>query len=497
MIRELFVPQVLGDYQVIAQRVVTFEIAKTHIRVCVVYLTKTKKIVEQLFTRDITVGLDEIHSDVVIDVLKDIIKSIKNYHRAQVVLSSSLVVMKELTIPFLDEYKIKMVVPFEIESVLPFPLSDALVDSVITQQNVPEKSSTIMAVAIRNSVIDEYLQIFAQAGIIVDKVTLDLFELFSLYTMIPVYKKVIEPLIFVHIQPFSTRVVFVRQGILCGVRLIHQPIMAKELFVREIMITLEKFSKQVTGDESKRVILVSDQDQAFVDQLALMLGITLEVFDMASIRTIPDVVCSESVALHSTMMLMSLGASCNGLLTRDFTLERTNKREYNMVSAQLITGLFSLVLLLGAFAAYHITSVLIFNNEIEESENQVRDVIKKDLLIKGEKLSLDDLKERARVQVAKKANIWFSLSPQSRSSLLGYLYELSSQINKDELGLDLQKVSINETQHTMILEGRVKDFDSLRKLEGALSSSPLFKSVSKLQELDFMATITLNKRYQE
>ena len=54
-----------------------------------------------------------------------------------------------------------MVVNFEVEPLLPFATDDAVIDFIITKQNVAEKSSELLVTAVQKQYITQHLQLFA------------------------------------------------------------------------------------------------------------------------------------------------------------------------------------------------------------------------------------------------------------------------------------------------------------------------------------------------
>ena len=68
--------------------------------------------------------------------------------------------------------------------------------------------------------------------------------------------------------------------------------------------------------------------------------------------------------------------------------------------------------------------------------------------------------------------MWFAFSARARSSFLKYLLELFSKVDKVNLGLDLEKITITEKE--MALTGQVKDWEPLNIFVRELGQSKLF-----------------------
>ena len=76
-----------------------------------------------------------------------------------------------------------------------------------------------------------------------------------------------------------------------------------------------------------------------------------------------------------------------------------------------------------------------------------------------------------------------------------YLLELTSRINKQELGFIPEQITIADGRGgSIILRARVRDFEALKKLEQALRESKLFTFVEGQASPDFTMKILVGKR---
>ena len=85
-------------------------------------------------------------------------------------------------------------------------------------------------------------------------------------------------------------------------------------------------------------------------------------------------------------------------------------------------------------------------------------------------------------EITKEEDIWFSFSSQTRHSFLTYLYDLSTMIDRDTLGLDLKKMTFNKNGIT--LDGSVRSFDAVEELIKQLKNTNLFTQVPNLQKTE-------------
>jgi Tfp pilus assembly protein PilN len=107
---------------------------------------------------------------------------------------------------------------------------------------------------------------------------------------------------------------------------------------------------------------------------------------------------------------------------------------------------------------------------------------------------LETIKETAESELKKEEEIWYAFTRQARASFLEYLLELSSRINKSELGFIPEQLTIVDGQEGQItLKARVRDFEALKKLEQVLRESKLFSYVEGQTSPDFTMKILVGK----
>lgn len=75
-------------------------------------------------------------------------------------LPGHLFMVRAVSLPFTDRRKIRKTLPFEIEGLLPFPVDELLIDSV--QSVATEKGSRVMALAIPEKTVADYLNLFPE-----------------------------------------------------------------------------------------------------------------------------------------------------------------------------------------------------------------------------------------------------------------------------------------------------------------------------------------------
>ena len=175
MIRNVFIPEKIGTYYLFPKRIVGFDIGKTHVNATQLYLKGRTATIEKSIEVALEHGNSSSYNERVVAALTTIAQQLNAYDAIHTSLSSSLVVFKELKLPFIGRDKIAMVVDFEVEPLLPFALADALVDCIVTKENKEEKTSEVLVAATQKVHVDEHLQFFHDAGMSVNVVTVYLF----------------------------------------------------------------------------------------------------------------------------------------------------------------------------------------------------------------------------------------------------------------------------------------------------------------------------------
>ena len=162
MIRNLFLPQKIGDYYLFKKRVVSFTITQHAIHALCITLHAQTKILNNVLSEPIAYDQYETADLAIITAIKKILIKIGSYNELLIVMDSSYAVFKELTIPLLDEEKISQIIGFELENYLPFPTQNAVFDFIITSQNTEKQTSDIIAVALQKEKVDGLMLFFME-----------------------------------------------------------------------------------------------------------------------------------------------------------------------------------------------------------------------------------------------------------------------------------------------------------------------------------------------
>ncbi len=286
MIKEIFLPEMLGTRRILAQRIIGIACHDTHVTLALVHAKHGKNIVEQLKQQILTAGTEQDITDRTAQALKQIMSGIKSYDLIRACIPASVVVFKELQLQFSDPEKIRMVLDYEIETMLPFSINEAIVDFIITKKQSDQKTTQILAAAIRTQDLQNHLSIYENAGIDPSAITIDLFALYSLYQQIPEYRELPNASALVEFDAHTTRIALVQEGQLRLTRYIPRGLTTVlKLISDETLVSSEEILKKLTtsgirsfGDETltrivqKHFVLLLNEIQFTLNSFSLKLG---------------------------------------------------------------------------------------------------------------------------------------------------------------------------------------------------------------------------------
>ena len=109
MIKEIFLPLKIGHRRILSQRIIGLAIQENAVTLAYVYASGKKTTVERLLIQEIEDGPLDTLTTRSSAAVKKIMGHIKKYDQLRVSIPASLVLFKELEVPFLDQEKIRMV----------------------------------------------------------------------------------------------------------------------------------------------------------------------------------------------------------------------------------------------------------------------------------------------------------------------------------------------------------------------------------------------------
>lgn len=524
MIKNILLPEKIDSYYLFSKRIIGIEITKGFIFATVSYFQGKKIVIEQCFQITIEQDTKDVTARTV-QALKKLFEAAGHVSSIYTTISCSQVIFKTMKLPFEDYEKIERVINFEVEPLLPFAIHDAIVDFVITKTYPEEKSAEILVAAVQKEYIKQIVDIFAQANLKLDAICVDIIGLYGLYNMIPAYKDLTDGTVLMDIGSHMTKIAYILDGKLLFIRtlsfgvthiaklLAHHNATSKQdameallqygilqqentdqtkssndadPFISKIKFTLQSFTTQSSQQQIQRILLlgigasIKGMDQWMqqmlqtpcslfkAEQITKDPHVTLKNMSAIPVEnsistaiTIPNV-----ITLHSNMLAKEFEAADNRLLLKQL-----------LVAGTLVVTLFVSLFVFNFFQ----TSKLQKNVERSKKEAVATLV---EWFPEIEEGHLDDMIEAAKEEATKEERLWFSFDRSTKNSLLSFLLALT-QLDREGLGLIVDKISIDQDKGIMLLKAQVKDHDALAPLQNELKQSKLFTYVQPQENPNF------------
>lgn len=535
MIKNIFLPEQVHGYYLVPIHILGFDIGKTSVKAALVYCRR-KEIVIQRFFEEPIVSSSADYQERAVAAIKLILEQAGTYDKIISALPANQAIFKELKLPFVGIDTIKKVISYEVEPLLPFSLQDAVIDCIITKENKEENNSEILVAAVQNQYIAQHLALFEAAGVQPEKVTVDMFALYGLYSMIPAYAQLSGGVVLLEIEPQSTRMAYIYNGQMRFIRTLPKGLLEQarivaqqtglseqEAYASIIRYGLETDHDQTYAQASKQAFSSIFSDilftmQSFTNQTkpaqsiskillfgtsANIKGLAESVTDLSRVPTeifqINSLVhngfgISAKVSVPQTNMV-SLSTALPRTPTSAFNLRQ---KEFSVLDSrlflqQVIAAGLLLFLILGGLLGLGIWQIMSLKKEARQSEQEVVETLKEKVKkIPESTTGVDEALDEAKAAINQEEKIWSAFTGASRSRFLEYLLELTTRLDKQKLGLDLEKLTI--TGDTIVLKAQVRGYEELRMLEQELRSSKLFTSVESPQDPKFTMTIRLAKK---
>ncbi len=536
-IKEIFLPEKIKTSYLFAKTVVGIEINKTNIIATKTRLKGTSSTIELTIEEKIAENISE-DNDPTSTALASIFAKIDKYDEIHTVLPSSIVIFKELKLPFLDQEKISMVIGFEIEPLLPFSLRDGIIDFIITRQIPEEKSSEIMVTAVQKQHIIEHLTLFEAVGLKPTVITIDMISVYALYKHIPAYNQLDGGAVLIDINPYTTIITLIINGQLKIVRTLPKGIItiaktaAQELqktpheilehllrfgleatelanytasvqkaitaWWDSINFTLTSFSTQLLNRKPlTKIILLGEGSliKGIIPFIATKTGVACEQFNTHFLNEDKSLIIKNNSVI-TPINLISVSATLPLSITSNYNL---GKKEFSspdnsLLIKQLIVLILLTIILFTTLIINYSIQTKRLKKEIKASEYTALTALKS-TFTDLEETDLDDVINEAQEELKLQKETWFAFSGSSRMSFLECLLELTIKIDKKSLGFNLDQITIAEG--ILTLKAQVRDHDALTILIRELSQSKLFKEVEPVENTPFVMRIKLATKSEE
>ncbi len=534
MIKNMFLPERVRGYYLFSVRIIGFDIGKTSVKATLILCKGRETIVEKCFEAPIQSSSPADYSERASAAIKIILDQIPHYDRIVSSLSSAQAIFKELKLPFIGTETIKKVIAYEVEPLLPFALSDAVIDCMVTKEIPEENSSIVLVAAVQNQYIASHLALFEAAGVQPDQVVIDLFALYGLYSMIPAYAQQKGGIVLLETETQSTRMAYIYDGQLRFIRTLSKGLLdqarlvatdlnisesealehivrfgletdhdqnyanatkkAFSSFFNDILFTLQSFVSQAKPAQSIHKIIIFGAAAAIKGLPELITDLShikTELFSVNSLIHNGFGISAKSTIPQANMVSFATALPQSkiekfDLRQKEFALSRGKSFMKEFV---LACGLLALIL--GGLLFNTIWQTRRLKKEAYQSEQEIVETLKENIKNIPESAdTLDEALSAAQNRVKQEEQTWSSFSSSARTKFLQYLLELTDKINKDALGLDVEKLTI--TPDLITLKGQVPDYPQLRALEASLRESKILKPVT-VHTPKFNMLIHINK----
>lgn len=494
MIKDLlhiFIPEKFKDTILVSKRVLSIVIENEKV-IGTVTVQKGKNLfIDNIIIKTFT-GDKSQRNTLIVAALKEVAQKAGSYDKIVTTISSSLITFKELSLPFIDEEKIKLILPFEVDALLPFDASNAAIDFIITKRYSKEKRSDIIVAAIQKKYIQGLLDLFKEAQLEITTITTDIIALYQLFLRRKLFHKGSNA--FIEFKESGCNVLFFIDKQLKYIRTIKEPFVKdgeNEALWSKISFTLESFKTDTaTGESLKKILFFGPLSKDSITKAKDIFDASGQLFDAKRFFLEEKISYNQKISSLSSATL-GIAATLPLLDDQSFslTLDALNSSESSLVSKQLITGFLLLIFILGLLGGNTFYQINKLSNEVKASEKETLTNLRKGFPLLKKASSLSSSLSQAHQELKKQESIWSSLSQQTRQSFLFYLNALSIHLEREVLGLNLKKLSLNKNM--LLLEGSVRNFEAIEQFEQQLKKTDLFLSVPDLQSIEFKISLPL------
>ena len=494
MIKEIFLPEKISGRRLFSQRIVGITIQEKTLTGCQIYTTPTGTTLEAAHVEPIVQANAENIRANKIAALKRLMAHFPRYDQLNVSLPSSQVVFKELTVPFTDPEKIRMIIEYEVEPLLPFSINQAIIDFIITKKDVANHSSQILVAAIQEKDVQEAIDLYQAANADPSKITIDLFALYGLYLQTPEYKNITKGSVLIDVGSTTTRVALLLNGELKLIRTIprgidtittqvgadakipvdqvHQRLIdigiknsgdpdydhiVEKHFVgllNDIQFTLNSFSLKLNFYDEISLLLftgIGSHTKDFISFAHQTLQITCEHFDCEKLFKTKKLKNKIPRPISSWNQYAIALATAEIYSEHDeFTFRRKSfaQTHHPLVVKQLVTAGVLFVAIGFALVGWGYWQITTFSTLKESREKEMVISLKKifhSTSVSQRKTALKPLVNDAKREISKKRDIWQPFTQEDLQAL-EILYDLTLAIDKKNFIISVNKLNIHKDE---------------------------------------------------
>ncbi|HBR70534.1 TPA: hypothetical protein DIC20_03545 [Candidatus Dependentiae bacterium] len=523
MIKNIFLPERIGNHFIFSENYLGLEITKSTLIGTKINVSGTRATLLDFYHEPITKSENEENEQTLIKSLQNLLKAAGKSSQIKLTLPNNIAIFKELTLPFIDEEQIRQILPFKLEAHIPFPINTIAFDFVKTKVNQEKKESTILVGIVQKKNLESYLIPLKKTPVLLSSVTIDLFSLYGLYRVHPEYSRLNESVGIIDIGFQSSTIAYINnqqlltsRSINVGLNTLAKNIATKtkktiedilEQLVRfgiaqtddsvynkaleqeihniysQIQFTLNAFSAQMpTYEPIKRFILITrgTQIKEFDKKLEQLFTLPVEYFNTHALLNIASLKTKSHISSIPLINILSFGAAYPFSPTSSFDLLQSQEieQEKTKLEHQLVVTFVLIILFLGTLIGFGIFQRTQLRKKINNAKRSALNQLRSEIDVTDSNLTT--AVANAKTKLSDTEAIWAGFSESSRYSPLKYLAELSTKIDRPGIGLDLKKLVL--TKKSISLIGQVRDYPALKTLEEELTDSKLFKLVTTPQD---------------
>jgi hypothetical protein len=445
MIKNIFFPQKIGNKFFFTQSFNVFEYDKNII--CISGKNeKNNVIITKIYNEIPAVETADLNQ-----LINDLVE--KKTDENIILLPDHLVLYRKLKLPITDRSTIKNIINFEVGPTLPFDINSSVFDFFIVPEN-DRKNCTVWVTFVLKEVLKNFLEPFENINLSIKSslpIAVDLIEILNLkgeYIVCYQNGNVITILYFLDNLLNDVFLVTADSFVVTLTNIINTTQCKDNIYLLSDIKDSAKFNCHKIEIKSFKNLIINVKNKANVPLLTFGAAMRLNYSD-----------------------------SFNLAVQEQF-------RKENLYQILVFFGLFL------AFLGVMLSNIIFNNYRFRSAEKklvvQVRNELKK-VGLDSKKLKLPLIIKDVEKEIATQEAIWNAFSKQKRFSYLLTLSEFTKIINKDDIGLVVKKILISPNMLT--LEGSVRDFPALQKLEEDINKSPYFKTITPLQETSFNVNI--------
>lgn len=481
MIVSLFLPERIGNYFLLRKKVVSIQITQEALLATAMILSGTSRTVTGVFEEPIE--QEGTRHEEIVAALTRLKEHLDSSAQIVCILSSAQVIFKEITLPFVGAKKVQLVVPFEVEPLLPFNLEQGLIGSIITKEDAQQ--TEVLVAAIKKEVRDQYVGYFSDAGLTLQKLTVDMFELYGVLTE----QQQLGTSALIDIGRTQSHLALVIEGTLQYIRSFpegtSQPL---EPLVDRIGQTADTVLQKYQTSRSANYVTgaVTENSVVSLEGLFSLPTVVIHPQDLTGITMKIDV---------PGRYMLSLAAAASPQITDSFTLlqEKAEAEETKRITRQIVVAGILLLASFITFSVYSFLRVRTLRQAYKAGEKEAISELQRHFNLKPAQVrDITSANNAARAELNKQETAWRRISPDNRYAYLKYLAALTKCINKEESRVTFDSIILKDD--IIKLYGSVPEYHNLPKLQKQLECK-FFSKVAKLQDPNFRTepiTLTVN-----